>query len=245
MATFLTRKGVVYHLDKIIEEADRELVLISPYIQADDTTKSLLKDKTLATTIHVVYGKKELKRKEKDFLDSLGIATSFLKNLHAKCYLNEKEALLTSMNLYQFSQENNDEMGILVSRQDDEELYEAIHQQAMRWKSASGEVEQGGKGQMESAATKGRTRTSRSRPQKPETGYCIRCRRVVTANPEQPYCRRCYTSWKQYENNSYQEKYCHTCGSDHSATLVKPLCSDCYAKYKNLYSSLGRTQNGR
>lgn len=45
MATFLTRKGIVFHLDRIIEEADRELVLISPYIKADDETKNLLKDK--------------------------------------------------------------------------------------------------------------------------------------------------------------------------------------------------------
>ena len=30
------------------------------------------------------------------------IQTLFRRNLHAKCYLNEKEALLTSMNLYEF-----------------------------------------------------------------------------------------------------------------------------------------------
>ena len=235
MATFLTTKGVVHHLDKIIDEADRELVLISPYIKADATTKDLLKNKTRATTIHVIYGKKELQREEKDFLDELGIATSFLKNLHAKCFLNEKEALLTSMNLYQFSQENNEEMGILVSRQDDEGLYKAIYQQAMRWKSAGSQVEPVAKGEVKSAAKKVRTRASRPQTRKPKNGYCIRCRRVVAAKPEQPYCRRCYAIWKQYENTSYQEEHCHTCGSDHAATLVKPLCRDCYTKYKDLF----------
>ena len=99
MATFLTREDIVYHLGKIIEEADRELVLISPYIKADDETKNLLKNKTRGTTIHVIYGKKKLKSSEKSYFDELNIKTSFLKNLHAKCYLNEKEALLTSMNL--------------------------------------------------------------------------------------------------------------------------------------------------
>ena len=48
MATFLTREDIVYHLGKIIEEADRELVLISPYIKADDETKNLLKNKKRA-----------------------------------------------------------------------------------------------------------------------------------------------------------------------------------------------------
>ncbi len=33
-------------------------------------------------------------------------------NLHAKCYLNEKAAIITSMNLYDFSQVNNNEMGV-------------------------------------------------------------------------------------------------------------------------------------
>ena len=49
------------------------------------------------------------------------------------------------MNLYQFSQEHNDEMGIMFSRRDDADLYEAIHKQAMRWKSASSEVESASK----------------------------------------------------------------------------------------------------
>ena len=40
MATFLSREGIVDHLHKIIDEAEEELVLISPYIKADDETKS-------------------------------------------------------------------------------------------------------------------------------------------------------------------------------------------------------------
>ena len=89
MAEFLITKGITYHLDKIIAEAKRELVLISPYIKADDATKDLLKDKTRATSINVIYGKKELTTNEKEFFDRHSIKTTFIKNLHAKCYLNE------------------------------------------------------------------------------------------------------------------------------------------------------------
>jgi phosphatidylserine/phosphatidylglycerophosphate/cardiolipin synthase-like enzyme len=42
--------------------------------------------------------------------------------LHAKCYLSEKGAILTSLNLYEFSQQNNDEMGIYVENKNDGEL---------------------------------------------------------------------------------------------------------------------------
>ena len=51
--------------------------------------------------------------------------------------MNENEALLTSMNLYEFSQVNNNEMGIIVSRDQDTKLYEDIKEESMRLVRAS------------------------------------------------------------------------------------------------------------
>ena len=144
MATFLTTEDIVSHLHRIIEQAAEELILISPYIKADDKTKRLLENTKRGTDIHVLYGKSQSERNlgnVKTSFDLPGITVSFLKDLHAKCYLNEKEALLTSMNLHEFSQEHNDEMGILVSKKDDPALYKDIHQEANRLlRAASGRV---------------------------------------------------------------------------------------------------------
>lgn len=49
-----------------------------------------------------------------------------------KCYMNEDEAIVTSMNLYSFSQQNNDEMGIYVKKKDDPELYNDILNEVQR-----------------------------------------------------------------------------------------------------------------
>ena len=234
MAEFLTTKGITHYLDKIIDDAQKELVLISPYIKADETTKDLLKNKTRATSINVIYGKAELKPSEKSFLDSLGIKTSFIENLHAKCYLNEDHALLTSMNLYQFSQEHNDEMGILVSREDDAELYGAIYRQAMRWKTASSAVQVAENSTAYSVATGARTKPQPTL-EKPK-GFCIRCKTGISANPERPYCEKCYPSWNRYKNPAYKEKHCHTCGREQAATLRKPLCPACYKKYADIFT---------
>ena len=68
----------------------------------------------------------------------------------------------------------------------------------------------------------------------PETGFCIRCRADLPVNAAQPYCGRCYASWKRYENEKYEEKHCHTCGNEHAATLLKPVCRACYRKYKKV-----------
>ena len=83
--------------------------------------------------IRVVYGKSELRPDENNWLESMtSIRTSFCPNLHAKCYMSERAALLTSMNLYEFSQVNNHEMGVLVDRSQSEDLYRKIYDEAMR-----------------------------------------------------------------------------------------------------------------
>jgi hypothetical protein len=66
--------------------------------------------------------------------------TSFCKNLHAKCYLNEELCIITSLNLYEFSQVNNNEMGVLIRRADDPALYKEAYEEAQRIIRISDEV---------------------------------------------------------------------------------------------------------
>ena len=117
MTKFFATTGVSHSLEEIIKNASERLVLISPYLKVNDRLKELLEDKDrMKIDVRVIYGKSELQPEESDWLDSMAsIRTSFCKNLHAKCYLNENEALVTSMNLYEFSQVNNYEMGLLIS----------------------------------------------------------------------------------------------------------------------------------
>ena len=231
MAEFLARRhGIVHHLHKIIEEAKKELILISPYIRADDETKDLLTDKTRATSIHVVYGKEELHPKERSWFAGRSIRTIFRKNLHAKCFLNEYQAMVTSMNLHRFSQENNDEIGILVSKEEDRDLYEAIYKQAERFIANSEADESEG----ERSAAKTTSRRKSRATTKTKAGFCIRCKTDLPVKPTEPYCKSCYASWKRYENKTYEEKHCHTCGKKQEATMLKPVCPDCHRKYKDV-----------
>lgn len=66
--------------------------------------------------------------------------TSFCKNLHAKCYMNEEACIVTSLNLYEFSMVNNNEMGILIDRATDAELYRDAYDEAQRIIRISEEV---------------------------------------------------------------------------------------------------------
>ena len=91
--------------------------------------------------MRVVYGKNELQPEEINWLKELSfIRTSFCKNLHAKCYLNEESCIITSLNLYEFSQVNNNEMGVALSRTDDPELYREAYEEAQRIIRISDEI---------------------------------------------------------------------------------------------------------
>ena len=142
MAKFLNTSATNYFLEELIKGAQERLVLISPFLKLNDRIKELLEDKNrLKIDVRIVYGKSELQPQEIEWLKAQSyIRTSFCKNLHAKCYLNEENAIVTSLNLYEFSQINNNEMGILIRRDDDAELYKDTYEEAQRIIRISDEV---------------------------------------------------------------------------------------------------------
>ncbi len=142
MAKFLNTSATNYFLEEIIKTAKDRLVLISPFLRLNERIKELLEDKNrLKIDVRVVYGKNDLQPTEMNWLKDLSfIRISFCKNLHAKCYLNEESAIITSLNLYEFSQVNNNEMGVLIRRSEDTELYRDTYEEAQRIIRISEEV---------------------------------------------------------------------------------------------------------
>lgn len=142
MAKFLNTSGTTYHLEELIKNASDRLIIISPYLKLSERIKELLEDRNrLKIDIRIVYGKNDLQPEEINWLKNLTfIRTSFCKNLHAKCYLNENECIITSLNLYEFSQVNNNEMGVLIYRNEDAKLYADTYEEAQRIIRISDEV---------------------------------------------------------------------------------------------------------
>jgi len=142
MAKFLNTSATNYYLEELIKGASDRLILISPFLKLNDRIKELLEDKDrLKIDVRIVYGKSELQPMEIKWLNELSfIRTSFCKNLHAKCYINESSCIITSLNLYEFSQVNNNEMGVHVSRDGDPEMYKDTYEEAQRIIRISDEV---------------------------------------------------------------------------------------------------------
>ncbi len=120
MALFLNTSRLNYWIPKLIQEAEKELILIVPYIQTSDNIfKSLKIADKKDVEIILIYRENKLSAKEKERLLSLkNISLLHHPNIHCKCYFNGDLLIIGSMNLYDYSEKNNREMGVLFSAED-------------------------------------------------------------------------------------------------------------------------------
>ena len=246
MAKFLTTTEITAELDRLIRNAQSEIILISPYVKVNQKLQDVIQDADSNRGIRftLLYGKSDIRPEEWEWISRLATKeVGFVQNLHAKCYLNEKTAIIASMNLYEFSQQNNDEMGILVSRAEEAELFEEILAECQRLARGSERqiFDQPPKTPPASKQTATLTRTTERPPAvKPapaakKSGHCIRCSKPVDFNPDKPLCYDpCYQIWAQYGDLDYAEKYCHHCGEKNATSMAKPLCRPCFRQTRDV-----------
>lgn len=260
MAKFLNTHLAYGEIEKITANANRDLVLISPYIQISSQFLERLKDVDRKNfKIILVCREEDLKGEEKINLRLLkNLELRYLKDLHAKCYYNEESMVITSLNLYDYSQQNNHEMGILLNLKDEpKEFNEARNEAGFIIRSA--EIDGSMKKVDErEASLKNIKETMFGSPQKQKTevdvgssilqgihkilttpmsfsknkSYCIRCGEDIPYSLDMPYCSTHFEKWKEYSNPDYKEKYCHLCGEHHTTSMKHPLCRSCYEKNK-------------
>ncbi|WP_439880922.1 phospholipase D family protein [Pontibacter sp. MBLB2868] len=143
MSEFITTKGIAYHIEELVKRADKEITLVTPYLKiAPLLLERIMEHDRKGCFTTIIYGKDELRADQKLALSRLNnLNLYFAKNLHAKCYYNEKQLLITSMNLYEFSENNNREFGIVVDAKKERYLYQEVVKEVESIK-ASAELQQ-------------------------------------------------------------------------------------------------------
>lgn len=243
MAKFLNTTGVSYHLEELIKNTKDRLILISPYLQFNDRIKEHLQNLNIQKKdIRIVYRENKLHPDENNWLaQQVGVRTSICKNLHAKCYINENEAIITSMNLYEFSQMNNNEMGIYISKDSDGELYKAVFDESQRLLTVSEEIritvqkiDSNSKDKKDSKTTKSKNENIHLK----QIGYCIRTRVEIPFNIDKPLCAEAYKKWNVYADQDYPEKYCHFSGepSNGETSFGHPILKKNWKKAQEKYN---------
>ncbi len=234
MAQYLRTSSITSELENLIRDAKEKVYIISPYLKLSDNIRQLLIDKEREKVeVRIIFGKQELAPTEMEYLESLSyVRLYFFKNLHAKCYLNESKMIIASMNLYEFSQQYNREMGILIDTTvgHDKEVYEdairdvdsILHNSEDFSYVKAPKKEPVDEGQI----LKEKSSRKREKQQKNKNiGYCIRTGEEIEFNPDRPLSKEAFKSWNQYQNMEFSEQFCHYSGesSNGETSFAKPI----------------------
>jgi len=121
MSKFLTGDELNDVIDDIIQDAKKFVYITSPYIKLDYHFKErfdIIKNDP-SIYLQILFGKNEndiyrsVNSDDLDYFKSFpNISIIYEPRLHAKSYFNESRGVITSMNLYDFSAENNVEYGV-------------------------------------------------------------------------------------------------------------------------------------
>ena len=245
MAEFLTTRGTSHYIENIIMDAKQKLILVSPFLQLSKTFYERLKDASKrGVKITIIYGKDELKPNEQNSLAELvNVELCYHQNLHAKCYFNESSMVITSMNMYQFSENNNREMGILLEMKTEPELFKKAETEvnSIIEHSDPSPLQKSIRAKYNQSFSKTNIDKAEVPNKLPKMGYCLRCQTRIPYKTARPYCKECYSSWAIFQNYTYNESVCHCCGVfTNPISMVKPLCDNCLQKYPTQKQDLKR-----
>jgi phosphatidylserine/phosphatidylglycerophosphate/cardiolipin synthase-like enzyme len=231
MAEFLTTHGTAFQIENVIAGARKQLTLVSPFLKLSKTLAERLQDAARRSVkITIVFGKEELEHEQELLLAGLaGARLYFLPNLHAKCYFNEDRMVITSMNMYEFSEKHNREMGVLLKAGEPayadalREIDSIIAAAEARSVARPATVRERTHHPTETSPVRGYSRSHRH-----GSGVCIRCQVSIPRDPWRPLCGECYQVWSAFQNADYQELWCHFCGRQAETSVNRPLCWSCY-----------------
>lgn len=236
MAKFLNTSGVSFFLEELIKRTKDKLILVSPYLQFNDRIKEHIQNLNIQKKdIRIVYRENKLHPDENNWLaNQIGVRTSICKNLHAKCYINDNEAIITSMNLYEFSQLNNNEMGIHITKESDPELYKDTYDEVQRLLTISEEL----RVTVQKIDSKNGPNKTGKESSTEGKGYCIRTGAAIPFDIEKPLSKEAYKKWSEYGDENYREKYCHFSGelSNGETSVKQPILKKNWKKAKERYS---------
>ena len=230
------------HLLELIGRSEKYLVLVSPYLKLWGHLETQIENSVKrGVDVQLWYRSDQEKKYKKtyDKLSKMGVKVDKIDTLHSKLYLSEKEGLMTSMNLLDFSKSNSREIGILTDERrmlnQFKDYIEDLTQKPIIPKKSFLDMGKDFFGNQltddeveEKVETKKSYKPTFKRTQSNGDGHCIRCSTSITYNVKVPYCKKCYKSWNKYKNPRFEEKHCHKCSKSHKTSFKRPICLSCF-----------------
>jgi hypothetical protein len=222
----------------LIEESQQYCFLVTPYFtpwklldRALDQAAAQKKRVTL-----IIRDEFNSSKRQENFISVVnanrnrGFEVIGLNRLHTKLYLNEKTAILGSMNLFDSSSSNNLEAAVRFRGSDALRLKaELIDKELLRErpdKYMAGWFSEDEKAQISKLRDREAAMTSR--------GFCVTCGTKVDldANKQIVRCMACWGQNPGPDKYSFKIRHCHYCGGDFKGVLAEPFHHPCGVEVK-------------
>ena len=216
-------------------QKDERVVLVTPYIKFDEKVRDCIEEALNRGVKVVLLVRKGAERnpQDSDFLGNRSVEVLELEHLHAKVYLSPSVALITSQNLYDFSDRKSKEIGVIT---EEGKHLRAITETVDKWLGKADRVSNRdlllNQSDRRTDFKRSPTRTvsdSHATTSSVTQGYCISCKVTIPLNGEHPLCKAHFDSLKS-RLMDYQGNYCHRCGEKYSSNHYQPFCRSCWEK---------------
>lgn len=114
-----------YAIERLFTNAHEFVIIVSPYLKINHRLRTKMSDCFLRCEKSLLVYREDYQKENNFswFKNHENLKIFLVKDLHAKCYMNENTAIITSMNLHDYSQINNHELGVILDRKKDKEGY--------------------------------------------------------------------------------------------------------------------------
>lgn len=220
---------------ELIGSTERQCYLVTPYLRSWPLLNRSLdkaKDQEKQVTVFVRSGEQgkngipELQRRYQFELFAV-------ENLHTKLYLNERTAIISSMNLYDSSKERNHELAYLFEGTRTAQEFKKLIVEDELLAASPGEHVPGWFHSVEAKRIESRRALESTFEEK---GFCVSCGTKIeldqsTGKILQPKIIRCRVCWAKqpFIDNpfKYKIRFCHYCGQKLDSILDEPFHHQC------------------
>ena len=225
---YCSDKELSFLLEELIQETRKWLIIVSPFVRISGRIKGYL-EKLLSRKVNIILVYKtnsdklvNIKEEDYQWLIENNVQVKSSRNLHAKCYINEKCALVTSMNLVDYSLSNNFEMGVAYSSKSDNDAYMYILKDVLQINCDGAKID------------------FNYYKNNYDRGFCIRTGVEIPFNINKPMCDEAWNEWCEIGDPYIPENYCHYSGekSNGETCVYRPIKHEYYREACDEYTTL-------
>jgi len=112
---YLNRENTVEAICELLDKAYKEVVFITPYLKVSSAIgKAIRRNSERGITIFIIIRDENLEKAKNEVKRFDNVIVFAHPNVHAKCYYNEYNVIITSMNLYASTEGENREIGTIM-----------------------------------------------------------------------------------------------------------------------------------